>query len=131
MTRVLVIDDDLSIRQVIVYALADEGYQVDEAADGWAALALVGRQHPDIILVDMKMPSMDGWEFVKRYRALYDHRAAIIVLTAALDAAKRGEEVDAESYMSKPFDLDVLVERVSALAGVKSPDRSIPSSGQG
>jgi DNA-binding response OmpR family regulator len=116
MTRVLVIDDDPSIRQLIVYALGDEGYQVDEAADGHAALQLIGQQHPDILLVDMKMPHMDGWEFVRLYRARYDHRAPIIVLTAARDAAQRGADVDAESTIAKPFDLDVLVERVAFLA---------------
>jgi DNA-binding response OmpR family regulator len=115
-TRVLVIDDDTSIRQVIAYALSDEGYQVDEASDGEAALDLVGRQHPDIILLDMKMPGMDGWQFARLYREQYGHQAPIIVLTAAQDAAQRGWDVNAESYVSKPFEIEVLVARVSAIA---------------
>jgi CheY-like chemotaxis protein len=116
MTRVLVVDDDPSIRQVIVYALGDEGYQVDEAADGAAALEVIGRHHPDLILVDMKMSGMDGWEFVRRYRQQYDRWAPIVVLTAAQDAARRGADVDADDYIAKPFDLDVLIERIAALA---------------
>ena len=126
MTRVLVIDDDPSIRQVIAYVLSDEGYQVDEASDGQAALELVSRQHPDIILVDMKMPGMDGWGFVQRYRERYGRQAPIVVLTAAQDAAQRGADVNADSYVSKPFDLDDLLERVAALArrlGTNSADR--------
>lgn len=116
MPRVLVIDDDPSIRQVIAYALGDEGYQVDEASNGQAALELIGRQRPDIILLDMKMPGMDGWGFVKLYRERFDHHAPIIVITAARDAAQRAADVNAVSYIPKPFDLDVLVERVSAVA---------------
>jgi DNA-binding response OmpR family regulator len=116
MPRVLVIDDDPSIRQVIAYALNDAGYDVDEAADGQAALELVGRQHPDIILLDMKMPRMDGWQFAKLYRERYGHRTPIIVLTAAQDAAQRAADVAAASAVAKPFDLDVLVERVAAIA---------------
>jgi len=116
MTRVLVVDDDPAIRQVIAFALSDEGFEVDEAGNGWAALAAIDQQHPDIILLDMRMPGMDGWEFVKRYREHWHAQAPIIVLTAAQDVAQRGRDVDAAGYLSKPFDLDTLLERVSALA---------------
>ena len=115
MTCVLVIDDDPAIRQVVTLTLADEGYKVETAADGRAGLALIAREHPDVILVDMKMPAMDGWEFVRIYRERYDHQAPIIVFTAARDAAQRGAAVNAESYLAKPFDLDTLLERVAAL----------------
>lgn len=116
MTRVLVIDDDPSIRQVVGYALSDEGYQVAMVSDGLAALEAVGRQQPDVILLDMKMAGMDGWEFVKLYRARYDHTAPIIVLTAAQDAAQRAADVGADGYLSKPFELDALVEYVATAA---------------
>lgn len=115
MTRILVIEDDPAIRQVITYALSDEGYVVKEAANGRAALALVERQHPDLIILDMRMPEMDGWEFAQRYRARYAHRVPIIVLTAARDAAQRGGEIEAEGYVAKPFDLDDLVRQVTAI----------------
>jgi DNA-binding response OmpR family regulator len=116
MTRVLVIDDDLDIRRLIVFALSDEGFQVDEASDGNAALAMLDRLHPDIILLDMKMPGMDGWDFMRHYRKLYNHRAPIIVITAAPDPALRSADVDADSYVSKPFELSDLVERVTTIA---------------
>ncbi len=115
MARVLVVDDEVDIRQVLVYVLADEGYEVDEASDGETALELIERRHPDIIILDMKMPAMDGWAFARLYRERYGHRAPIIVLTAAQDAARRGTDISAESYVPKPFDLDVLVEQVAAM----------------
>jgi two-component system response regulator MprA len=123
MTRVLVVDDDAAIRQVIVFALSDEGFEVDQARDGLAALQAVDRQHPDLILLDMRMPGMDGWEFVKRYRELPHPQAPIIVLTAAQDVAQRGADVNAAGYLSKPFDLDTLLERVSALVAKSSTGR--------
>ncbi|HEX8229738.1 MAG TPA: response regulator transcription factor [Chloroflexia bacterium] len=125
MTRVLVVDDEVDIRQVLAYVLVDEGYEVDEASNGEAALELIERRHPDVIILDMKMPGIDGWEFARRYRDLYGNRAPIIVLTAAQDAARRGTDISAESYVPKPFDLDVLVERVSAL--VRSPGTGKPT----
>jgi DNA-binding response OmpR family regulator len=100
---------------VIAYALGDEGYEVDEAPDGRAALELVNRRHPDIIILDMRMPGMDGWEFTRLYNERYGQRASIIVVTAAQDAGQRSSAVNASGYLSKPFDLDVLLEQVSAM----------------
>ena len=124
MTRILVIDDDPDIRHLITYALRDEGYDTDEASDGRAAMELIDRQHPDIILLDMRMPGMDGWEFAKAYRERYGDRAPIIVLTAAQDAARRAADVDAILYIEKPFDLDHLMEQVSAVASSGSTGQS-------
>jgi DNA-binding response OmpR family regulator len=123
MTRVLVVDDDAAIRQVIAFALSDEGFEVDQAKDGLTALEVIDRRHPDLILLDMRMPGMDGWEFVKRYRER-PHQAPIIVLTAAQDAAQRGAEVNAAGCLSKPFDLDTLIETVSALVPKSSNDQT-------
>jgi DNA-binding response OmpR family regulator len=114
-SRVLIVDDDPSIRQVIAFALGDEGHEVGEAADGRAALELIERWPPDLILLDMKMPGLDGWQFVKLYRARHGHRCPILALTAASDAAQRAAEVDADSYLAKPFDLDALLDRVNIL----------------
>ena len=115
MARILVVDDDPNIRQVLAFALRDEGYAVDEAPDGRTALERVAREHPDVIILDMKMPRMDGWEFARRYRERHDHRAAIVVLTAAQDARRRALDIGAESCIAKPFDLDMLIERVAGL----------------
>ena len=116
MTRVLVVDDDPDIRRVLVYALSDEGYEVDQAPDGHLALELVAQNPPDIILLDMKMPGVDGWAFARLYRERFEHHAPIIVLTAAQDAEQRAADIKAESYLSKPFDLDGLIMRVANVA---------------
>lgn len=125
--RVLVVDDDPSIRTVIAFVLGDEGYQVEEAGDGQTALELIDEWHPDIILLDMRMPGMDGWEFVQHYRRRHDHQAPIIVFTAAHDAAQRGTDVQAESYIAKPFDLEDLVARVAAMLAGRNGGASSPS----
>ncbi len=116
MTRILVIDDDPTIRLAIAYTLVDEGYEVEKASGGQEALDLLDRQHFDLILLDMKMPRMDGWQFVKLYRGRNQNPAPIIVLTAAEDPGARAADVGADGYIPKPFDLDVLIERVSTLA---------------
>src|SRR5215207_6118737 len=114
MTRVLVVDDDPDIRLLIRYALVDEGYEVDEASDGQVALDLAGRRKPDIIVLDMRMPRMDGWEFSRLYRERHGALVPIIVLTAARDAALRAADIHAEGYIAKPFDLEELLELVSS-----------------
>jgi len=116
MARVLVIDDDPDIRKLIVFTLSDEGFDVEEASDGNAALAMLGRQHTDVILLDMKMPGMDGWDFISRYRELYNHLIPIIVITAAPDPTEGHTDIGADGYISKPFELNELVERVSDMA---------------
>jgi len=117
LTRVLVVEDVSDIRQLVVYALEDEGYEVVEAVDGQAALDLISEQHPDVIILDMSMPVIDGWKFAELYRERYASRAPIIVLTAAHNAAKRAADIDADAYVPKPFTLGALLERVSAMAG--------------
>ena len=112
----LVVEDEQSIRDLVVYALSDEGHEVDEALDGRSALDLIARRRPDVIILDMKMPGMDGWEFARTYRERHGRQTPIIVFTAALDAAARAAEVGADTFVSKPFDLDALIERVSAVA---------------
>ena len=78
---VLVVDDDAAIRRVIAAAVAEEGYAVAEAADGAAALALVRAAPPCLILLDLRMPGMNGWEFARRYRALPGPRAPLVCVT--------------------------------------------------
>lgn len=127
MGRLLIIDDDPRIRQVIRYTLVGEGHQVEEAADGQIALdRLAGSTHPDVILLDMKMPGMDGWQFMERYRARYGRRAQIIVVTAARDAAGRSAAVEADGYLAKPFDLDELIDVVDAAVQRVKPAANPP-----
>jgi len=111
--RVLVVEDDEGIREFVSMALADEGYDVAAAPHGAAALALVRQAQPNLILLDMRMPVMDGWEFSRAYRQTPPPHAPIIVLTAARDAADRAEQIDADGYLAKPFDVDDLLDLVN------------------
>jgi two-component system, chemotaxis family, chemotaxis protein CheY len=114
--RVLVVDDDESIRSVVTAALQEEGYDVLEATNGAAALEIVRQLYPVVILLDMWMPVMNGWEFVRQYRALPGPHAPIVVMTAAVDAKRRGAEIAADGVLAKPFELDSLLDTVASYA---------------
>ena len=105
---ILVVDDDASIRDLIAMALVGQGYEVEAAPHGAAALEIVGHTQPSMILLDMRMPVMDGWEFARVYRGQPGPHAPIIVLTAARDAGQRAAEISADGFLGKPFDLDDL-----------------------
>jgi CheY-like chemotaxis protein len=105
---VLVVEDDRDLRSLVELALTSAGYRVETATDGRAALAQVDREMPGLILLDMKMPGMNGWEFADAFRARFDASAPIVVLTAAREAAERAADVRADGHLGKPFDLDDL-----------------------
>jgi CheY-like chemotaxis protein len=107
--RVLVVDDDSAIREFVSMALEDEGYEVVTAPHGAAALELVRQEAPRAIVLDMRMPVMDGWEFSRVYRQLPGPHAPIIVATAARDVEERAAQVQADAFLGKPFDLDALL----------------------
>ena len=109
---VLVVDDDDSIRQVVVAALQDEGYAVLEAPHGAAALDRITRHRVDLILLDMRMPVMNGWEFARAYGQSPGPHAPIITMTAATDAGRWGAEIGADTILGKPFDIDELLRAV-------------------
>ena len=104
---VLVVDDEPDLRNLMALLLGEWGYQVHTAQDGRQALADVAKQMPQLILLDMKMPVMNGWEFAKTFHDTFGRRAAIIiVVTAADDAAARAREIGADGWLGKPFGLD-------------------------
>lgn len=109
--RILVVDDELTIRDVIADALQLEGYPVATAANGIEALEVVAREAPTIVLLDMRMPLMDGWAFTQELRAR-GLRVPIIVLTAAQNAKRWADEIGAQAYLAKPFDLNDLLALV-------------------
>lgn len=116
---VLVVDDDPDLRELMKLVLEGAGYGVQTASDGKEALERLALQLPSVVLLDMKMPGMNGWQFAEELRRAYDRRVPIVVVTAAEDARKTAEEIGAEGYLGKPFELDdvlSLVERCSAAA---------------
>lgn len=110
---ILIVDDDEGIRDIVAMALTDEGYRVVTAEHGAAALQAIARQPPAVILLDMRMPVMDGWEFARLYRQGPGPHAPIIVVTAARDASARAAQIDAEGVLAKPFGMVALLQVVS------------------
>lgn len=110
--RTLVVDDDRDIAELVRLALTDEGYDVVVATNGSAALQALLAVPFDLILLDMRMPVMDGWEFAQAYQATAEPRAPVIVVTAARDTAERAAEINADGFLAKPFSLEELFETV-------------------
>lgn len=109
--HVLVVDDEPDIRATVAAMLEIEGYLVAEAANGADALARVEERVPDVILLDMRMPVLDGWGFASELRRR-GHRVPIVVMTAARDAAHWAGEIAAAAFVAKPFGLDDLIGAV-------------------
>jgi DNA-binding response OmpR family regulator len=114
--RMLMVDDDDAIRDLRTMALTDEGYEVLVAADGQAALALVGQAKPDLILLDLGSPVMDGRAFLRAYRAQQSPHAPIIVCTAAWQPAAIAVQVCGTDYLPKPSHVRDLLAIVDAYA---------------
>src|ERR1700716_2890437 len=110
--RILIVDDDESIRQIVRLCLTDEGFQVCEASNGQAALDALDEFQPDLILLDLRMPVMDGWEFARRYEGLPGQHVPIVAFVAALNGEKEGPSLPTASILTKPFDLDDLLNAV-------------------
>jgi len=102
---VLVVDDDEDLLATMQDLLRLRGYQVVTAANGQEALDRVSERIPELILLDMRMPVMNGWEFVSAFRLAHPSTTPIIVVTAAPDAQHRAQQVEANAWLSKPFDV--------------------------
>lgn len=110
---VLIVDDDAIIRELMRLVLTEEGFDVIEAPDGAAALELAGQAQPALILLDLLMPVMDGWQFIESYYRRTGPPAPIIALTAlALSEARPTLPGQVADVLLKPFDLVDLVEVV-------------------
>jgi CheY-like chemotaxis protein len=114
--RVLLVDDEPQVRATIGEALTLEGYDVTEASNGAEALALLRTARPDVIVLDLWMPIMDGWEF--RKAQVEAHPGIPLVVLSALDLShERLAELRAEALLGKPFDLEKLYESVAKALG--------------
>ena len=116
MAKILVVDDEHSLRLMISMILQAEGHEVEEADNGREALALVARDVPDVILLDLMMPEMDGWRFLEELRACGLRSQTRIVIISALsdeETIERGRTEGARNHLIKPFDLTALVDAVN------------------
>jgi two-component system response regulator MprA len=114
--RILVAEDDQRLRESLARVLTFEGYAVDFAADGLEALTTTADKHPDVIILDVMMPNLDGLTACRRLRSSGD-RTPVLMLTARHEVGDRvaGLDAGADDYLVKPYSLDELLARVRAL----------------
>lgn len=120
MARVLVVDDDPVIRNLLQVNLELEGYQACLAVDGADALDQISTAHPDLVLLDVMMPGVDGWEVARRLKAEGATAAIPVVMLTAramhTDVA-RGTDLGVDAYVTKPFDPEELLALIGRLTG--------------
>ncbi|MEU5148853.1 MULTISPECIES: response regulator [Streptomyces] len=126
MTRVLVVDDEPQIVRALVINLKARKYEVDAATDGAGALELAAARHPDVVVLDLGLPDMDGVEVIKGLRGWT--RVPILVLSARHSSDEKVEALDAgaDDYVTKPFGMDELLARLRAAVR-----RAEPAAGSG
>ncbi|GKS11801.1 DNA-binding response regulator [Paenibacillus chitinolyticus] len=116
MTQILVADDDAHIRKLITLYLRSEGFDTIEAANGIEALSIMENSTVDIVILDIMMPHMDGWELCREIRRLYPEIPLLMVTAKGESGQKvKGFQLGTDDYVTKPFDPLELVMRVKAL----------------
>ncbi len=125
MTQILLIDDDPSLHHLLVQYLEETGFSMLHAESGLAGLKILFEQRPQLILLDVMMPRMDGWEVSKRIRELTD--VPIVFLTAKSDEASRleGFRLGADDFVAKPFSFPELAARIEAV--LRRTGKIVPS----
>ncbi|MBI5711773.1 MAG: response regulator [Candidatus Eisenbacteria bacterium] len=124
--KILVVDDEIYIVHILDFSLGMEGYEVLTALDGEQALEKARANHPDLIVLEITMPKLDGYESCKMLKADPSTKDIPVILLSAKGRnvdQKIGFEVGADDYITKPFSPRKLVERINALLGQSSPHR--------
>src|SRR3954468_15031154 len=114
---ILVVDDDPGIRQTVADILDLEGYPVESASNGEEALRMLERVRPSVVLLDMRMPVLDGWGFMRELKQREEH-PPVLVMTAARNTRQWADEIGAQGHLSKPFDLDDLLDAIQPFGAV-------------
>jgi len=113
--RVLVVDDEPAIRRLLHASLSAEGHLIEEAADGQSALSLLGRNAIDVLVLDLGMPGMDGFEVIRQLREQGSSLPIIVLSSRADEAGKvRALDMGADDFVTKPFGMDELLARIRA-----------------
>lgn len=115
--RVLIVDDDNELAEVLRQALRESGYAVATVRHGAAALELIGQIQPDLILLDLRMPIMDGWSFVTQYRRSGRAGGRIVLLSGHPNVREISANLGADAYLGKPFELTELIGAVQRQLG--------------
>jgi len=113
--KILVVDDEVTLQETLSYNLIKQGYEVVNASDGLSAIHLARKEHPDLIILDIMLPGMDGLEVCRILRK--EMNTPVIMLTARDDEIDRvvGLEVGGDDYLTKPFSMRELIARVKAM----------------
>ena len=115
--EILLVEDDADLAEVVALVLEQAGFHVAMASNGVEALQRVDDHMPSLILLDMLMPVMDGWQFAREFRSRHGSATPIVVLTAAEHACERANEIAADAVLQKPFEMDRLVQMASRFIG--------------
>lgn len=112
--KILIVDDQFGIRVLLQEVLVQEGYQVFQAPNGPTALEIVKNDAPDLILLDMKIPGMDGLEILRNIRKMeVDTKVIMMTAYGELDLIQEAMELGALAHFTKPFDIDELRQKVN------------------
>jgi len=125
--HILIIEDEASLAEAVAYTLGQEGLQVTVAADGHSALAAFEQARPDLVVLDLMLPGINGWDLFQAFRKQRPG-VPVIMLTARAEEADRvaGLEMGADDYVTKPFSMRELVARVrTVLRRAQSPDEPV------
>ncbi|HEU5011719.1 MAG TPA: response regulator [Roseiflexaceae bacterium] len=114
--RVLIVDDNKDILQLVQQVLQVEGHEVIVAHDGLEAVLREATTEPDVVVCDINLPGISGWEVCKRIKARRNVPLMLLTVHAEQGDIERSVEVGADDHMSKPFDLSEFVQRIEALA---------------
>ncbi|MBT2713516.1 sporulation initiation phosphotransferase Spo0F [Pseudomonas sp. ISL-88] len=119
--KILIVDDQYGIRILLNEVFNKEGYQTFQAANGIQALDIVTKERPDLVLLDMKIPGMDGIEILRRMKMI-DDSIRVIIMTAygELDMIQESKELGALTHFAKPFDIDEIRDAVKKYLPLKS-----------
>ncbi|MBI4701583.1 MAG: response regulator [Deltaproteobacteria bacterium] len=127
MPRILVVDDDPAVRRLVGDILGEAGFEVDQAGDGAEALAAATAAPPDLVVADILMPKLDGWDLVRGLRSRFSTALVPVVLLSCLDdkeSRRRGFQLGADDYCTKPFEPTELVARVTKALRASSSYRA-------
>ena len=127
--RILVVDDDQVIQQLLKVNLELEGYAVEVASDGEEALVLFDQFRPDLVLLDIMMPKLDGWEVARRLAGTAGGPVPIVLLSARAQESdvQKGNDLGVAAYVTKPFDPIQLLHLVAGI--IAQQDRGAPTPG--
>ena len=134
MNHILIVDDDPAIRDVVSDILEMSDYCVKTACNGAEALDRIRDDRPSAVLLDLMMPVMDGWEFLREYRDESSLTPVpVVIMSAAQDASRAADELGAQAFLAKPFEIETIlaiVDRVAAHASLsgKTPSAAQPAS---